>query len=117
LLPRTSEVYRCFSNRFAGETKKVKFVPSSAPLAAGYTLPFPLLFHLIPVSCSPELPKQMIHTIFFLLTPLSQGEYLKINLLKKSKYILKGDWTKRTDSISREEAAAQTNMTSSSISL
>lgn len=34
-----------------------------------------------------------------------------------SKYIQKGDWAKRTGSISREEAAAQTNMAFSSISL
>lgn len=96
----------------------MKFVPSLAPLTAGYTLPFPLLFHFIPqFHAALNFLNKIIHIILFLLIPLSQGEYLKIDLLMMSKYIQKGDWAKRTGSISREEAAARTNMTFSSISL
>lgn len=118
LLCWIAEVYKSFSNRFTGETKKVKFIPSLAPLTATYTLPFPLLFHLIPqFHAVLNFLSKIICRISFSLTSSSQGEYLKIDLLMMSKYIHKGCWAKKRGNISRGEAAAQTNMTFISTSL
>lgn len=117
LLCWIAEVYKSFSNRFTGETKKVKFIPSLAPLTATYTLPFPLLFHLVPqFHAVLNFVSKIICRISFSLTSSSQGEYLKIDLLMMSKYIHKGGWAKKRGNISRE-AAAQTNMTFISKSL